>query len=146
MKSVVLDASVALAWCFPDEQSPYADQVLQALEGRSVLVPAIWPLEIANGLLVGERRKRLSQAEVVRFIDLLEILPVQEVSVPISTQIAGVLPVAREYGLSAYDAPYLDVAIKHGADLATADDMLEKAARKAGISILCASHPRRTKR
>ena len=71
MKSVVLDASVALAWCFPDEQSPYADQVLQALEGRSVLVPAIWPLEIANGLLVGERRKPFSQTETVRFVDLL---------------------------------------------------------------------------
>jgi len=146
VKSVVLDASVALAWCFPDEQSPYADQVLQELEGRSVLVPAIWALEIANGLLVGERRKRLTQGEVVRFIDLLEIVPVQEVSVSISTQIAGVLPVAREYGLSAYDASYLDVAIRHGADLATADDMLEKAARKAGVSILCASHLRKTKR
>jgi predicted nucleic acid-binding protein len=59
MKSVVLDASVALAWCFPDEQSGYADQVLQELEGRPVVVPSIWALEIANGFLVGERRKRL---------------------------------------------------------------------------------------
>ena len=146
MKSVVLDASVALAWCFPDEQSPYADQVLQAIEGRSVLVPPVWALEIANGLLVGERRKRLGQAEIVRFVDLLEDLPLEEVSVPVPGQIRGVLPLGREYGLSAYDATYLDVAIRHGADLATADDALEKAARKAGIAILCAPPSRRTKR
>lgn len=143
MKSVVLDASVALAWCFPDEQSPYADQVLQELEGRPVLVPSIWVLEIANGLLVGERRKRLGETEIVRFIDLLETLPIQEVSVP---KISGILPLGREYGLSAYDAAYLAVAIKRGADLATADDALEKAARKAGVSILCSAHPRRAKR
>lgn len=146
MKSLVLDASVALAWCFPDEQSSYADQVLQELEGRPVLVPPIWALEIANGLLVGERRKRLSQAEIVRFVDLLEDLPIEEVSVPVPAQIRGILPLGREYGLSAYDTAYLDVAIRHGADLATADDALEKAARKAGIEILCGPHPRRTKR
>ncbi len=146
MKSVVLDASVALAWCFPDEQSAYADQVLQELEGRPVVVPSIWALEIANGLLVGERRKRLGQAEIVRFVDLLESLSVEEVSVPVSTQIAGILPLGREYGLSAYDTSYLDVAIRRGADLATADDALERAARKAGIAIVCSPHPRKTKR
>jgi len=146
VKSVVLDASVALAWCFPDEHSPYADQVLQEVEGRPVLVPSIWALEIANGLLVGERRKRLGQTEIVRFLDLLEALPVQKVSVPIATQISGILPLGREHGLSAYGASYLDVAIRRGADLATADDALEKAARKAGIGILCAPLSRRTKR
>ena len=59
MKSVVVDASVALAWCFPDESSDYADRVLVALEGHELVVPAIWALEITNALLVGERSKRL---------------------------------------------------------------------------------------
>lgn len=59
MKGVVIDASVALAWCFPDEKSGYAERVLEGLEGRPVLVPAIWSLEVANVLLVGERRKRI---------------------------------------------------------------------------------------
>lgn len=62
---------------------------------------------------------------------------------PISTQIAGVLPVAREYGLSVYDVSYLDVAIRRGADLATANDTLEKAARKArGLDPTCFTPPK----
>jgi predicted nucleic acid-binding protein len=62
----VLDASTALAWCFPDEASDRADAVLLALEGQAVLVPAVWSLEVANALLVGERQKRLGQPEVLR--------------------------------------------------------------------------------
>lgn len=58
MREVVIDASVALAWCFPDEKSIYAEHVLESLDGRTVLVPAIWTLEVVNGLLVGERRKK----------------------------------------------------------------------------------------
>ncbi|MBI4031643.1 MAG: type II toxin-antitoxin system VapC family toxin [Proteobacteria bacterium] len=146
MRSVVIDASVTLAWCFPDEKSAYADKVLEELEGQVALVPSVWALEIANGLLVGERRKRISQVEILRFMDLLEAFPVQEVSLPVSAHIAGVLPLGREYGLSAYDASYLDAAIRNGAELATADDALEKAARKAGIPIMCAPHPRKAKR
>ena len=56
---IVIDASVALAWCFPDEASDYADGVLVALDGRTAMVPAIWSAEITNALLVGERRKRI---------------------------------------------------------------------------------------
>lgn len=65
---VVLDASTALAWCFPDEASEDAEAVLLALEGATVLVPAVWSLEIANALLVGERQKRLRQPEILRFL------------------------------------------------------------------------------
>lgn len=74
MKGVVVDASVALAWCFPDESSNYADAVLVALEGQAVLVPAIWGLEVANAMPIGERSKRLQQVEVRRFTTLLESL------------------------------------------------------------------------
>ena len=74
MSAAVIDASVALAWCFPDEGSPYADDVLVALHGISILVPAIWPLEVAHGLLVGERNKRLKHPEIRRFAELLQQL------------------------------------------------------------------------
>jgi hypothetical protein len=67
----VVDASTALAWCFPDETNEYADIVLIALEGKTMLVPSIWPLEIANAVLVGERAKRLRQPEIQRFTALL---------------------------------------------------------------------------
>ena len=62
-----MDASVALASCFPDEASEYAEAVLIALEGRSILVPAIWPPEITNAVVVAERRKRISPSEIRRF-------------------------------------------------------------------------------
>ena len=135
MKSVVVDASVALAWCFPDESSDYADAVLLALEGLAMLVPAVWGLEIANAVLVGERSKRLRRPEVRRFTTLLESLsPVQDVQ-PVGELVNDVLPLAREYGLSAYDAAYLELSMRHGASLATIDGRLQKAALKAGIEI-----------
>ena len=137
----MVDASVALAWCFPDAASEYADAVLVALEGRAVLVPAVWPLEITNAMVVAERRKRVSEPEVRRFIELLEGLTINEDSLPVAASMSNILPLAREYGLSAYDASYLGVAIRHGAPLATLDSGLEKAGRRAGIEIVPGPRP-----
>ena len=133
MTGVVVDASVALAWCFPDESSDYADAVLVALEGRTILVPAIWGLEIANAVLAGERSKRLRQPEIRRFTTLLEGLSLVQDVQPVSDHMRNVLPLAREYGLSAYDAAYLELSMRHGAPLATLDGKLQKAARKERI-------------
>ena len=135
MTGIVVDASVALAWCFPDEASEYADGVLVALEGRTVIVPAIWALEITNALLVGERRKRVRQPDIRRFVELLRGLTITEHSQTIADTVINVLPLAREYGLSAYDAAYLDVAVRQGAPLATLDNALREAGRSVGITI-----------
>jgi predicted nucleic acid-binding protein len=132
---IVIDASVALAWCFPDEASDYADGVLVALEDRTAMVPAIWPVEIANALLVGERRKRIRQPEVRRFVELLKGLSVLEDAQPFADSLSNILPLAREHDLSAYDAAYLDVAVRRAAPLATLDAALRKAGRAAGIKI-----------
>ncbi len=132
---IVIDASVALAWCFPDEASDYADGVLVALDGRTAMVPAIWPVEVANALLVGERRKRIRQPEVRRFLDLLKGLSILEDGQPFADTVSNILPLAREHDLSAYDAAYLDVAVRHGAPLATLDKALQKAGRAAGVKI-----------
>jgi predicted nucleic acid-binding protein len=132
---IVIDASVALAWCFPDEASEYADGVLVALDGRTAIVPAIWQVEVANALLVGERRKRIRQPEARRFIELLKGLSILEDGQPFAETVSNVLPLAREYDLSAYDAAYLDVAVRHGAPLATLDKALQKAGRAAGLKI-----------
>lgn len=120
MKGVVVDASVALAWCFADEDSEYADAVLEALEGQAIVVPSVWALEVANAVLVAERRKRIGKADIVRFVTLLGQLSISELSVPIGGILETVIPLAREYGLSAYDAAYLDVAVRTGLALATA--------------------------
>ena len=132
---MVVDASTALAWCFPDESSAYADAVLIALEGKTVLVPSIWPLEIANAVLVGERMKRLRRPEIQRFTALLEGLALAQDSQTVGEHIGNVLPLAREYGLSAYDAAYLELSIRYEAPLATLDGKLEKAAKKAGVIV-----------
>ena len=135
MKGIVIDASVALAWCFPDEASDYADSVLLALENQTVIVPAIWAAEITNALLVGERRKRIRQPEVRRFVDLVRGLTVVEDGQPFADTVSNVLPLAREHDLSAYDAAYLDVAIRHEIPLATLDGPLQRACTEAGIEI-----------
>jgi predicted nucleic acid-binding protein len=132
---IVVDASVALAWCFPDEASDYADGVLVALEGHTILVPALWSIEITNAVLIAERRKRIKQAEIRRFVELLDGLTVIIDSQSVTESVSNILPLAREYGLSAYDAAYLDVAVRQGVPLATLDSALQKAGRKAGIEI-----------
>jgi predicted nucleic acid-binding protein len=131
----VVDASTALAWCFPDESTDYADSVLVSLEGKTIFVPSIWGLEIANAILVGERLKRLRQPEIQRFSALLEGLMVIHDTQSAAENIAQVLPLARRYRLPAYDAAYLELSIRRGAPLATFDGKLQKAAQGAGVSL-----------
>ena len=76
---VIIDATVALSWLFEDETSDYADRVLDAVASDGAVVPAIWLLEVANGLLSGERRGRLSAAEVDEALDLLSALPLRSI-------------------------------------------------------------------
>lgn len=67
----VVDTSVVMSWCFEDEGDSYAEAVLESLEAGEAFVPAVWPQEVGNVLLVAERKKRLSHASVVRFLELL---------------------------------------------------------------------------
>jgi predicted nucleic acid-binding protein len=135
LSGVVVDASVALAWCFPDEASEYADGVLVTLKGRVIVVPAVWGLEIANALLAGERRKRLKQPEILRFLALLDGLSIVQDGQAVSESVSNVLPLARDYDLSAYDAAYLELSVRHAVPLATLDAKLQKAAQRAGVKI-----------
>ena len=135
MTQVVVDASTALAWCFPDEASDYADGVLVALDGKTILVPAVWGLEIANAVLVGERNKRLRQPEIRRFTTLLENLSLVQDVQRAGEYVSNLLPLARQYSLTAYDAAYLELSMRHSAPLATLDARLQKAAQKAGVKI-----------
>ena len=128
-----MDASVALAWGFPDEGNEYADAVLLSLEHETMLVTALFAVEVANGLVVGERRKRLRQAEIRRFLALLDGLSIVQDVQPAAGMISAALALAREHGLSAYDAAYLELAVREGAPLATLDKGLRTAARKAGV-------------
>ena len=133
---MVVDASVALAWCFPDEASDYADSVLLAAQGEKLYVPAIWPIEVANALRVGERRQRIRPPEIRRFADLLAGLEIAEDLQRLPLAVSQILPLAREHNISAYDAAYLELAFRRNAKLATLDDALRKAARLKGVPIV----------
>jgi len=133
----VLDASVALAWCFPDEGSPGVEKLLDFMaDGSKAIVPAIWPLEIANALLTAERRKRLSMAQVTAVLRNLSLLPIAIDAVQIESIFGDVLAVARQGQLTEYDAAYLELALREALPLATLDDQLRRAARHAGISLV----------
>ena len=131
----MVDASVALAWCFPDETSDYADDVLVALKADVVKVPAIWAIEVANAILVGARSKRIMPVDVLRFEQLIGALNVVESAQTVRENIANVLPLAREFKLSVYEAAYLDLSARLGAPLATLDTVMQKACRAAGIKL-----------
>jgi predicted nucleic acid-binding protein len=135
VKPFVLDCSVAMAWCFEDECDKYADAVLEALSGTEAIVPAIWPLEVANVLLVAERRKRLKKADTARFAELLCGLPIVVEWMNSESVLTRVLDNGREFRLSSYDAAYLELAMRQGLALATRDKALRAAAKKGGVRL-----------
>lgn len=132
----VLDASVTLGWCFRDEANAYAHRVLRRLQDDSAVVPAIWLLEGANGLLLAERRGRLSVADVVQVRGAIAALPIAWEDLTLEQALGPVLDLARAHQLSAYDAAYLELAMRAGLPLATQDDALRAAAAKVGVPLL----------
>lgn len=132
----VVDASVALAWCFADESYESADRALDRLERDEALAPAIWPLEMANGLRTAERRGRLDLADLAHVRELLLSLPVQIEGVPLGAALGEVIDVARQLDLTAYDAAYLALAARRGIALATVDERLRQACQMAGVEVV----------
>jgi predicted nucleic acid-binding protein len=130
----VVDCSVALAWCFPDEKAPYPQAVLDSLATARAVVPALWHLEVANCLLVGERRKRSTEADTVSWLSFLSSLPLAVDDETVGRAWSDVLHLARAHGLSAYDAAYLELALRRGLPLATLDDKLKAAAQAIGVA------------
>jgi predicted nucleic acid-binding protein len=136
-KRFVLDASVTLAWCFPDEHTAYAEAALDLLaNGAEAMAPAIWPFEVANALLVGEKRKRVTVAQVTSILQRITDLPISVDPVQIGRAFQQVLPLARQTELTEYDAAYLELALRLGLPLATLDAKLRQSAKDAGIALL----------
>jgi len=133
----VLDASVALSWSFEDETSPYAEAVIEALKSTSASVPLVWSLEIENALLAAVRRRRIQEADAFRFLTVLDNLPL-ETDLEVAREALGqrILGLGLTHGLSAYDASYLELAMRRGLPIATQDERLKHAADAAGIDIL----------
>jgi predicted nucleic acid-binding protein len=134
MALLVVDASLALAWCFEDEATGWADGVLERLRhGDRMIVPAHWPTEVLNGLLVALRRKRIGSEQPAQFWDQLVLLPI-EIEPPLATpQAKAILALGEKYNLTIYDAAYLDLANRRGLPLGTLDAELRRAAELQGV-------------
>ena len=132
---LVLDNSIVMAWSFADETSAYADAVLDRLAAARAIVPALWPLEVANALLMGERRKRSTEAETIRWVGILAKLPIAIDDETNHRAWGHTLALARGHRLSAYDAAYLELAVRRGLPLATLDGPLKAAARAVGVPL-----------
>lgn len=135
MNRFVLDCSTTMAWCFSDETSPRADAVLAALEEEEAVVPNHWPLEVANVLAVAERRQRIAAARSDNFLEYLNSLPIAVDDQSPQKAFDAVLPLARRWRLSAYDAAYLELALRLRCPLASLDAGLNEAAVGAGVPL-----------
>ena len=133
----VLDASVALSMIFEDESSIYADAVAALLKQDLAVVPAVWPLEIANGLVTAVRRGRIPAADAPLLIGIFDRLRI-EIDHGIAAEYLArtTLSLGIAHHVSAYDAMYLELAIRRGVPLATQDAQLARAAISAGVAIL----------
>jgi predicted nucleic acid-binding protein len=138
MSRLVLDCSIAAAWFFEDEQSDLAEHVLGSLAAQEAVVPGIWPLELANVLVIAERGARVTTAKSERFLAGLADLPIVVDHQGADLVLTSVLALARLYGLTAYDAAYLELALRLGLPLASLDGTLRGAATKAGVALVSA--------
>jgi predicted nucleic acid-binding protein len=137
VKPLVIDGSTALGFLLRDEQDSGALAALAAIEsGAPTFVPAHCRIEAANGLLMAERRKRITHSDVAEAMSLLDALPMVTDNETAAKAGGETMAMARQYRLTIYDAAYLELAMRRGASLATNDMELANAARAAGVALL----------
>ena len=137
MPGFVPDASVALTWCFESEATPWTDGVLQRLKnGEEAIVPAHWPMEVANTLVMALRRGRITDEKAQSFLRDISSLPIRIDPESTTQAFNRAFTFARQYKLTSYDAAYLDVAMRASLPLATLDVDLRKAAEAAGVPLV----------
>jgi predicted nucleic acid-binding protein len=139
MSHFVLDSSVTMAWCFEDEKTTYTESVLDAVAAGTAVVPTLWTYEVLNLLVMAQRRKRMTQAQAMTFWKGLQSFSIQVDDHSAHSGFLAVMSLAEQYQLTAYDAAYLELALRTGFALASLDGDLAKAAKASGVSIACAS-------
>jgi predicted nucleic acid-binding protein len=133
--ALVLDASMMLSWYFTDERNQ-SDNLIRSLAEHEVHVPVHWLAEVANGILMGERRGRAEVGQIGHLFALLEVIDLHVDDEGAETALGRILPLARAHRLTVYDAIYLELAERRGLPLATIDAALAEAARSVGVTVL----------
>ncbi len=133
----ILDCSVTMAWLFLDEMNDYTESILDALQkNKRAIVPGLWTWEVSNVLLVGERRGRITHVQAIGFWEILKALPIIIDEQAVIHAHDTTYHLAHEHKISAYDAAYLEVALRQQAPLATMDKQLIKVAQAMGVHVL----------
>jgi predicted nucleic acid-binding protein len=135
VSACVLDSSAALAWILPGEGGVAVDALLDRVAGSGATVPTLWPFEIANVLLMAERRGRLTPAERGRALAVLGALPIDIDPRSAERAWTDALDIAQAHRLTVYDASYLELAIRAGLPLASLDADLRAAASACGVPL-----------
>ena len=134
--SFVLDNSVALAWCFEDEQTPAVMELLDRVAETGASAPLLWPLEALNGLLSAERRRRVSPAQRATLAAFLRELPIMLDGRTAEQVWEQTMQLALRHKLTVYDATYLELAQRRRLPLASLDQDLRAAATAVGVEVL----------
>jgi len=137
--SFILDNSVTMRWFFGDgtpKELAYAESVLDAMKEANAIVPATWGLEVANVIARAEAKGMVTEARSGAFLEMLKGVNIEEDTATFQNALSSTLQLARRYQLSAYDASYLELALRQGMSLATLDEDLQQAAKKAGVKRL----------
>lgn len=134
--SWVVDYSVAIAWCFEDEATPRTEGLLDRLQSEPAIAPTHWPLEVANVLRTAVKRGRLTESQAAKKIAAIMSLPVRYDPLTHLLAFTTTYELARKHKLTSYDAAYLELSTRLGAELATNGQALADAARKAGVVLL----------
>jgi predicted nucleic acid-binding protein len=138
--SLVLDSSAALAWCFEDEHTPATLAILNQVAEEGAIAPAIWPLEVLNGLAMAERRGRLDSVRRHQLAGFIRDLPVNLDQETAQQAWTATMRLSERHRLTLYDAAYLELAQRLELPLATLDQELRGAATVLGISLLGCDH------
>lgn len=134
--SFVLDNSVTMRWLFGDgkpQERAYGGRVLDAMQHVTALVPMTWGRAVANVIAKAEAKALVTEARSGAFLEMLEEIEIEVDTATFAHALSDTLQLARRYKLSAYDASYLELALRTGLPLATLDEDLQKAAKKAGV-------------
>lgn len=135
MKKIILDCSATLSWLMPVENWPEGELLLDEIVENGAYVPNLWSLEIANSLLVAVKRKRITHEMRLNFLSSLKDLPIEVDSSTSDYAFSKISTIAQEYELTAYDASYIELAVRLKGTLATLDKALIKAANKMKVPL-----------
>lgn len=133
----IVDASVGFAWVYPSQATPETDHLLnEVAAGATVIVPALWFLEMSNALLMAQRRRRLTAAQRKAALEKLTAMQLTVDEEGTRNAFGRTSELAEKYGLTIYDATYLELASRRSLPLASRDETLRNAARQCGLKAL----------